>query len=134
MVYWAEGAKIKKKGKNSTVDLANSDPEIIKLFLRFLREICRVSEDKLRVFLYCYINQDIEKIKNFWAKITNISLNQFTKPYIKDNFSFDKEEKMKYGLAHIRYNDKKLLLKIDFWTKEFINNMGTSDSSNSTSL
>lgn len=134
MIYWAEGAKIGVEAKNCTVDLANSNPEMIKLFLRFLRGICQIDESKLRIFLYCYADQNVEKIKDFWSETTKISLAQFTKPYIRKDFTLEKSGKMKYGLVHVRYNDKKLLFLLDKWTKEFIKNMGASDSSNSVSL
>ena len=47
MLYWAEGTL-----KRSTIDFANSDPRMIKLFLKFLREICGVREERLRLYLY----------------------------------------------------------------------------------
>ncbi len=124
MIYWAEGAKLDLKGRNCTVDLANSNPIMIKVFLKFLREICRIDESKLRVFLYCYANQNIEEIKNFWHNITKVPLDQFSKPYIRNDFILEKSGKMKYGLAHIRYNDKKLLLQINNWIKEINKEMG----------
>jgi hypothetical protein len=118
LLYWAEGAKL--NGKNScTVDFANSNPEMIRIFLKFLRKICGVDEKRLRVYLYCYSNQDIESIKKFWYNLTNIPESQFTKPYIRNDFLPEKSEKMKYGLAHIRYADKKLLIQIDDWIKEY---------------
>lgn len=114
MLYWAEGAK-----GNCTVDLANSNPEMIIIFLKFLRKICGVNEKRLRCFLYCYSDQDIDAIKKYWSKTTRISLTQFTKPYIRKDFLPEKSGKMKYGLAHIRYNDKKLLLQIQKWINEY---------------
>jgi len=116
-LYWAEGAKA--NGKNCSVDFANSNPEMIKIFVRFLREICGVDEKRLRVFLYCYADQDIENIKNYWYSLTNIPKSQFSKPYVKKDFLPEKSGKMKYGLAHIRYADKKLLYQIDNWIKEY---------------
>jgi len=117
-LYWAEGAKL--SGKNAcTVDFANSNPEMIKVFIKFLRKICGVNEKKLRLYLYCFSNQDIEKIKNYWYKLTNIPKDQFTKPYIKQGVVAEKSGKMKYGLVHIRYNDKKLLIQIERWVKEY---------------
>lgn len=119
-VYWAEGAKFKgMDGVPCTVDLANSDPRMVSLFLRFLREICRVNEDKLGVQLYCYANQDIEGLKNFWYKRTKIPLKKFIKPYVRKDFLPEKTGKMKYGLVHIRYTDKKLLMQIDEWIKDY---------------
>jgi hypothetical protein len=119
-IYWAEGAKFKgMDGIPCTVDLANSDPKMISLFLRFLREICGVDEDKLGVQLYCYADQDIEILKNFWYKRTSIASKKFIKPYVRNDFLPEKSGKMKYGLVHIRYTDKKLLYQIDNWIKEY---------------
>lgn len=120
MLYWAEGAKPQKKYRNCTVDLANSDSEMIKLFLKFLRIICGVNEKRLRILLYCYTNQDPEKLKKYWSNITKIPLNQFTKPYIRKDFLSEKSDKMKHGLIHIRYNDKKLLLQIQSWIEDYL--------------
>ncbi len=115
MLYWAEGNKQK-----STVDLANSDYRMIKIFLKFLREICQVDESRLRAFVYCYANQDIDDLENFWRRVTRIPKEQFSKPYIRKDFSDKKKGKMKHGLVHIRYADQKLVGQIDKWIKEFI--------------
>ena len=53
-----------------------------------------------------------------------ISLNQFIKPYIREDFKVDKIDKMKYGLVHIRYSDKKLFLQIKKWTDEYLKSIG----------
>lgn len=52
-LYWAEGAK-----RGRAVDFANSDVAMCQIFMRFLREICRVDERKLRGFIYCHENQN----------------------------------------------------------------------------
>ncbi|MDP1853826.1 MAG: hypothetical protein Q8L26_06470 [Candidatus Omnitrophota bacterium] len=115
MLYWAEGTF-----HGNTVDFANSNPEMIKVFLRFLREICGVQEERLRIYLYAYSYQNIDQLKIYWHKITQIPLNQFTKPYIRiGNLNLSKR-KLLYGLVHIRYNDKRLLGLIKSWTDKFI--------------
>ncbi len=108
IIYWAEGSK---KGKG-TVDLANSDPEMIKIFITFLRRIYNVSELKIRVLLYCYSNQNINKLIEYWSKIADIPRNQFSKPYVRKDFSNNQIGKMPYGLIHIRYSDTKLQTQI----------------------
>ena len=110
-LYWAEGSK--SLNGFSSVDFCNSDSRMIRLFLEFLRKICGVDEERLRVHLYCYADQDIAEIKKYWANLTKIPLSQFVKPYIRKDFSIEKKREMKYGLAHIRYSDKKLLLQIN---------------------
>ena len=106
MLYLGEGAKTR-----NTVDFANSDPRLLKIFIKFLREICGVDETKMRFYLYCFSNQDSEYLKNFWKGELKVSINQFTKPYIKENAT-TKTRIIAYGVLHIRYNDKRLLEKI----------------------
>ncbi|MCD6114848.1 hypothetical protein J7J74_00970 [bacterium] len=120
MLYWAEGAKRNPNRRWYTLDFANSNPEMIKLFLKFLREICGVSEEKLRVYLYCFDNQDIEELKRYWSRVTNIPSKQFLKPYIRKSLSSHANNKMPYGLVHIRYCDKRLFMLIEKWIKEYL--------------
>lgn len=113
MLYWAEGTL-----RGNTVDFANSNPQMIAVFLRFLRKICGVKEKRLRVYLYAYQYQDIKKLKRYWHKITEIPLTQFTKPYIRIGNQNLSGRKLLYGLVHIRYNDKQLLNLIKNWIDE----------------
>lgn len=120
MLYWAEGGKPNQENKSLTVDFTNSNPLMIQLFLKFLREICEINESRLRVLLYCYVDQNIESLKRYWNNITGIPIKQFTKPYVRKDFLPEKKGKMKYGLVHIRYSDKKLLLQIGNWIEEYL--------------
>ncbi|HEY4479087.1 MAG TPA: hypothetical protein VI981_01905 [Candidatus Paceibacterota bacterium] len=108
MLYWAEGYN-SPKGKG--VDFANSNPQMIKLFLKFLRTTYELDEKRFRIYLYCYADQDVKGIISFWAETTDIPTSQFLKPYIRQDFRID-GRKMLHGLIHIRYHDKKLLIEI----------------------
>ena len=116
VLYWSEGSKGGQR--QESVDFVNSDPAMMKVFINFLRNICGINEKKLRVLLYCYANQDINHLLTFWSKLTNIPKSQFSKPYVRKDFKEDKKDKMKYGLIHIRYHDKKLFLLIKDWIEE----------------
>lgn len=116
MLYWGEGSQWSRE---RTVDFANCKPEMVKVFLAFLREVCGVEEKKLRVYLYCYSDQKVEDLLGFWSKVTKIPRGQFTKPYIRQDFNKEKSGKMPYGLVHIRYSDKHLLLQLKEWIKDF---------------
>jgi hypothetical protein len=116
MLYWAEGSKWDGE---RIVDFANSNPEMIKIFLSFLRIVCGVREDKLRIYLYCYENHDVEALQKYWSNITGIPLKQFTKPFVRKDFNLKKLNKMPYGMIHVRYADKKLLDLIRSWIEEY---------------
>lgn len=117
MLYWAEGTL-----KGNTLDFTNSNPQMIKIFLKFLREICGVNEERLRVYLYAYSHHKLEELKTYWNKITEIPLYQFTKPYVRYDNPNLSQRKLPYGLIHIRYNDKRLLGTIKFWIDEYLKN------------
>ncbi len=108
MLYWAEGAK----NTGAVVDLANSDPKMIAVFATFLRKIYQIQEQKLRVLLYCYQNQNESELKTFWSQLLKIPQEQFLKSYVRQDFDPTKINKMPYGVAHLRYYDKKLYSQI----------------------
>ena len=105
MLYWAEGAKHRTR-----VDLANTDPNLVLVFLRFLREICGVAESRLRGSLFVYEGQDIKEIRCYWSQLTGIPEAQFTKAYVS-RFRTTRTRKrvLPHGVVHIRYSDKRLL-------------------------
>lgn len=105
-LYWAEGYKTEKA---TGIDFANSDPEMIRIFVAFLRNIYELDESRFRVLLYCYKNQDIKQLISFWSNLVDIPKSQFIKPYVRKDFRSD-GRRMQNGLVHIRYSDKKLLL------------------------
>jgi hypothetical protein len=107
MLYWGEGAKT-----GNTVDLANSSPAAVKLFLNYLRKICQVRENKLRFYLYCFARNDCQRLISFWVKELKVRRQQFTKPYIRDARLTNSTRVMPWGVLHVRYSDKKLLNEI----------------------
>lgn len=108
MLYWAEGSKA---GKH-VVDFANCNEGMILIFLKMLRSIYRINEERLRVYIYCYSNQNTDLIIDHWSIVTQIPKLKFTKPYIRNDYDPDKSGKMPNGLVHIRYADMRLLEKI----------------------
>lgn len=111
MLYWGEGYKGSVERPSKIVDFTNSDPEMIRLFLFTLRNLYDVDEKKFRIQLYCYSDQNLKGLIRFWSGLTSIPKEQFIKPFIRNDFN-NKSRKMVYGMVHIRYQDKKLLLEI----------------------
>lgn len=111
MLYWGEGYKGSIEKPADTVDFANSDPQMISVFLNFLRTVYRPDEKRFRIYLYCYSDQDVGELIDFWTGRTGIPRSQVIKPYVRSDFR-EGGRKMRYGLIHIRYSDKKLLLDI----------------------
>ena len=117
MLYYGEGAKT-----GVTVDLANSDVGVVKLFVKFLRRICHVDNKRLRFYLYCFSDQDVNSLISYWSSQLKVEKRQFTKPYIRSTFNRGKRI-IPHGVLHVRYSDKKLLEKILSLCSEMINTL-----------
>jgi DNA-binding transcriptional MerR regulator len=63
MLYWAEGAK----NKNS-VKLSNTDVNLLKFFLKFLRKCYGVSDKDVKIRINCYTDKGktVKEIEEFW--------------------------------------------------------------------
>ncbi|PIT87183.1 MAG: hypothetical protein COU31_04455 [Candidatus Magasanikbacteria bacterium CG10_big_fil_rev_8_21_14_0_10_40_10] len=103
MLYYGEGAKTGR-----TVDFVNADNKAVKLFLKFLRNICQIDEKRLKFYLYCFSDQNAKKLIEYWSLQLRAGQNQFTKPFIRPSLNRSKR-KILHGVLHVRYNDKKLL-------------------------
>ena len=78
-LYWAEGHR--EKTRSSNVRFTNSDSRMIKLFLKWLQKICKVSKKEISFEIYLHetaANREKE-IRKYWSKITNFPLVQFQK-------------------------------------------------------
>lgn len=114
MLYWGEGTK---KGYN--VALANSDPVMVAIFVRFLREVCGIDESRLHVTLHHYPDQDEPVLKKFWSKILSVPLKQFYRSYVHFNAKGSYKKKSQYGTVSVQYSDTRLLKLLTQWISEY---------------
>lgn len=116
-LYWAEGFK-----KDKRLGFANSDPAMIKLFLKWLIHCCKVPKRDIRVRVGLNISHKdrIEEVETHWSRVTNIPKNQFQKPFFQKFIwkkEFPKREEY-FGVLRIRANKQLLLFrKIHGWIK-----------------
>lgn len=114
-LYWAEGYN--KNSSWKTVSFTNSDPGMIKLMMKWFREICKVPDNKFRIRIQCHGIEKVKESEEYWSRITDIPLLQFTKPYIR--ISPTSKKKMgnlsPHGICNIRISDISLLTKIKGW-------------------
>jgi len=110
MLYWAEGTKF-----NESVKFSNSDPLMIKLIMKWFREICRVPENKFRVEVHIHTLHVKEDIEKYWSTITQVPLNQFHKTMVKPTTLKQRKNKLYEGTCSIRINDVDLYRKIMGW-------------------
>ena len=91
-LYWAEGGKT----KNYTTVLTNTNPKMIKFFLKWLENL-GVNKNRLKISLHLYSDMNINKQINYWSRQLNINKTQFRKPYIKKSKFTDITYKNGFG-------------------------------------
>ncbi len=113
LLYWCEGGKTE-----SAIYFTNSDPILVKYFLKLLRGSFDIDENKFRVCLHLHHYHDEIQQKIFWSRITNIPIIRFFKIYKKSNSG--KTQKDNYqGCVSLRYYDHKVLKEIKYIIKYF---------------
>jgi len=117
MLYWAEGDKSER---TEAVKFSNSDPVMIKLMIKWFREICKVPEEKFRINLHIHELFCRKEVESYWSKITKIPLNQFYKTYIKLTSLKHRRYPLYNGTCSIRVGNVDLFRKIKGWKLGFI--------------
>lgn len=115
MIYWGEGGKT----GHWAVRLANSDPLIIKVMMRFFREVCKVPESKFRANIHTFELANVKETERYWSKVSGIPLKQFYKTYLKPSkASLQKRKTLPYGTIDIYVSDTKVFLAIKGWIEK----------------
>lgn len=114
MLYWAEG------NKRHSVGVSNSDPELIRLMMKWFRSICKVRDERFKIHLNIHSGQDDIQIKKFWSAIIEIPVSQFGKSYIKEEGTGHRKNILYNGTIKIQVCDKNLLYKILGWIEGVI--------------
>jgi hypothetical protein len=99
MLYWAEGTK----GRN-TVEFANSDPNMVRFFRRFLVESLGVSPEDIRIRLNVYLGngRQLREIEQYWLEILEhprSSLRGHTLNHRPTSSSGKKRNRLPYGVC-----------------------------------
>jgi len=80
-LYWGEGTKVSKY----SIAFTNTDPAMIKFFIKWITESFSIVRSELDILLHLYKDMDIYSITKFWSKELDMPLKQFKKPYIKES-------------------------------------------------
>ena len=104
-LYWGEGTR---RSKNS-VKLSNTDPRLIRKFIKFLLKICGINKNKLRFSLQIFSDIDSKKALNFWLKELKAKPNQFTKIVVTPSRGKGTyKNKIQHGVLTVNCHNKKL--------------------------
>lgn len=126
VLWWAEGTKPRRdyRWKNAmlyTVEFTNTNSEMVKIFLEFLRKDIGVVESRLRAQIQIHEGDDQEKLERFWSKATRISLSNFNKTIVRPT---GHKVGKSSGTCKIRYSDKPTHLKIQSILDQALSEIG----------
>jgi len=114
-LYLGEG----DKKTNHAVKLANSDPKILKLFLRFLREICGVKESKIGFELNIFNDVNLKNALDFWMRSVGFQRPQLKTLIVRESRGEGSyKKKSKYGTLSAYVTNVKLKSLINKWCEE----------------
>ncbi len=104
-LYWGEGFKNKHEHR---LGFCNSDPEMIRFYIKWLEKSLGVKKDSIIARLT--LNESYEKrtkeIEDYWSKITGISKSEFSKTfYQKTKWKRQYNEDNYHGVLRIHVKD-----------------------------
>lgn len=91
-LYWGEGGK-------RDFNLTNTDPELVSVFIRGLRDILKIKTEDFRVSIRTYEDLDKDKCLSFWSKITGVPKDKFINVNVLKG---KKIGKLEYGMCRLR--------------------------------
>ena len=109
-LYWGEGSKANIE-KYGYIDIANTDPKLIEVYMNFLRKILKVKDSRIRPVIHVHENIDPENAKRFWSRIARLPIERFGIYSAKSAASQNKRAKNRllYGTLRVRVNSRHLV-------------------------
>lgn len=113
-LYWGEGGKTQQ-----TARLANSDPKVIKVMMKFFRRSCKLAEKKFHGHIHTFSHQNVESAEAYWSQISRIPRTSFYKTYVKkSSASKHKRDTLPYGTMQIYVHDTDFFFRMMGWIKK----------------
>jgi hypothetical protein len=118
-LYMGEGAKT-----TEAIRVVNSDPAVIRLAIRWFKEVCGLTDENLTVSLHIYPDNDEYSCKEYWQHITKLPSESFRWVSVdrRANKRIGAKGRLPYGTAHITVrangnaqNGVKLFRRIKGW-------------------
>jgi hypothetical protein len=118
MLYIAEGSKT----SDYRIALTNTDPRVIKFFVKWLNEFFGVKLDDIKVQLHLYENMNIDEEISFWVKTLGVNTDQLYKSYISKlkPSSFSYRESFRHGTCKVIIDGGQRKMQLDAAMKAFM--------------
>ncbi len=115
-MWWCEGTKRRrdKRWKNAylyPIEITNTNPKIIKIFVDFLVNDLKVPINRIKGQIQIHEGDDKNAIENYWSKYLNIPQIQFNKTIVRPKGN---RYRNNYGTFKVRTYDKKIFNRLQF--------------------
>ncbi len=115
-LYWGEGYKNfnQKKVVYPYICLANSDPEMITIFIQFLERILDITKDRIKAPVMIYPGIIPEEAVNYWQNLTKIPKENFRYQVALSRASQGRKPKnlLPHGTLQLRVSRRQEFFKI----------------------
>ncbi len=91
-LYWAEGTK-------KDFNLPNTDPNLVRVFVDFMRDVFELKNDQFYINVRLYEDLDKEKCLAFWSEVVRIPKENLKGVNILPG---KKKGKLEYGMCRVR--------------------------------
>jgi len=109
-LYWAEGGKA---DSNRIFRFSNSDPEMIRVMMAFIRNVCRIPENKIKGHIHLHPHLNKRVALKYWSGVSDIPISQFHKTSSpKNRSSKNTRDTLPYGTFDIGIYSTDLYLKM----------------------
>jgi len=112
MLYWAEGEK-----DRNAVRFSNSDPEMVRFFVSFLKTYFDLRDDEIRITCYLFADhvQRQREIEHFWLEIAQLSTQSLCKSYVNVYSKYSQKKrvnKLPYGTVRVTVTRTRVIQSI----------------------
>lgn len=109
-LYWGEGTKSDNNGKTQSLVFTNSDPDMVDVYMRFIRKIYNVPDIRIRGEIHVYPNTNVDETREFWAKVTRLPPDRFYIITMVSRLSAGKRSPrlLPHGTVTIRIHNRRL--------------------------
>lgn len=108
MLYWGEGAKAR-----NSLQLANSDPDLLCFYLLFLRQSLMVQNNQITLRIMCYTNNGLTQldIENYWLELLQLDRERLGKTAVnmQPRSSQQKGRKLLHGTCVLAVHSTRLV-------------------------
>ncbi len=123
-LYWGEGTTRERRA-NHSISFTNSDHRMIQVFMRYLREVLLIPEERVFVAIHIHPNISESEARIFWSKATKLPPARFAiYRAISSAGNFKRPKNfLPYGTMNVRVHSRQLFHKMKGYIQGIISQL-----------